>query len=347
MPAEWHRQSFVQFTWPDKNTDWTEMLDEVLEVYYNMVYETARRENVLIITSDIKNTQAQLNAHINTETLHTINFLECPINDTWARDHSFITCLRNGKPIYKDFMFNGWGLKYPANHDNLINRRIHKAGILSGGEYENCLSWVLEGGSIESDGNGTLLTTSSCIMAPNRNEGNISEATEHSYEHLFYETLGFHRVLWLHHGHLDGDDTDGHIDTLARFCDRTTIAYVQCTEKSDSHYEDLKLMEEELKTFTTEEGKPYRLIPLPMTDPIYHDGERLPSTYANFLIINGAVLCPTYNQSANDKLAIAQLQKAFPYKEIIGIDCRALIRQHGSLHCSTMQYPASDNNANE
>ena len=148
------------------------------------------------------------------------------------------------------------------------------------------------------------------------------------------------RVLWLDHGYLAGDDTDSHIDTLARFAPDNTIVYVQCTDPTDEHYEALRRMEEQLRTFTTLEGAPYRLLPLPMADAIYDEnGERLPATYANFLIMNDAVLYPTYRQPANDRAAAQVLQQAFPDREIVGIDCSPLIRQHGSLHCVTMQYP--------
>ena len=159
---------------------------------------------------------------------------------------------------------------------------------------------------------------------------------------MLKENLFADRVLWLDHGYLAGDDTDGHIDTLARLCPNDTIVYVQCTDKFDEHFDELHAMESELKAMVTSEGKPYRLIPLPMTDAIYDEDEenfRLPATYANFLIMNGAVLMPTYGQPENDKKAMSVLSEAFPNREIVGVDCQVLIRQHGSLHCITMQYP--------
>lgn len=226
-------------------------------------------------------------------------------------------------------------MKFASNLDNQINSRLHKAGVMEG-EYVDYLDFVLEGGSIESDGAGTLLTTSHCLLAPNRN---ARHTTKESLEQKFCECFGTRQVLWLDHGYLAGDDTDSHVDTLARLCPDDTIAYVQCTDKTDEHYTELHLMEEQLKTFRTLDGRPYRLVPLPMTDAVVEDGERLPATYANFLIMNGAVLYPTYNQSGKDTLAGKQLQSIFPDREVVGIDCRALIRQHGSLHCVTMQYP--------
>ena len=156
---------------------------------------------------------------------------------------------------------------------------------------------------------------------------------------LIRSVFHLQRVLWLDHGYLAGDDTDSHIDTLARFCPADTIAYVQCKDADDEHYEELHRMEEQLTTFRTLKGEPYRLLALPMADKIEEEGERLPATYANFLILNDAVLYPTYRQPENDARAGEVLREAFPGYEIIGIDCRALIKQHGSLHCVTMQYP--------
>jgi agmatine/peptidylarginine deiminase len=194
--------------------------------------------------------------------------------------------------------------------------------------------FVLEGGSIESDGQGTLLSTVECLSSPNRNEYLNQEQLEYHLRDFF----GAERILWLENGYLAGDDTDSHIDTLARFCDENTIAYVQCNDPADEHFAELQAMEEELKAFRTLSGQPYRLIPLPMADKVVRDNERLPATYANFLIINEAVLMPFY-RSEKDAVAVAALQKAFPDREIIGIDCLPLLKQHGSLHCVTMQYP--------
>ena len=195
---------------------------------------------------------------------------------------------------------------------------------------------MLEGGSIESDGHGTILTTQQCLMAPHRNQ----PLTREQIEERLKASLHAHRVLWLTHGTLAGDDTDGHVDTLARLCPHDTIAYVQCTDTADKHYEELHLMEEELKAMRTQEGNPYRLLPLPMAEPAFDDeGCRLPATYANFLFVNGAILLPTYGTPATDQETISRMQQAFPEYEIIGIDCRPLIIQHGSLHCCTMQFP--------
>ena len=201
-------------------------------------------------------------------------------------------------------------------------------------KYYNYLNFILEGGAIESDGEGTMLTTSKCLLAPNRNE----PLTKNEIDEFLKEIFGLQQILWLNHGYLSGDDTDNHIDTLARLCNETTIAYVQCTDEKDEHYQELDKMEKELAAFRRLDGEPYNLIPLPMAEPVYEDDYRLPATYANFLIMNNVVLMPTYD-THKDSIAKEQLQKAFPNREIIGIDCRTLIKQHGSLHCITMQYP--------
>lgn len=332
LPAEWAQQSGVQLTWPHAGTDWAYMLEEVQACFVEIAREIALREKLLIVTPEPEAVKRQLAGKVDTT---NVRLLKCDTNDTWARDHGAITLLDADSPYLLDFKFNGWGLKFASDKDNLINRRIAESGLLKG-KYTNRLNFVLEGGSIESDGMGTLLTTSECLLSPNRN-GQMNKAEIEDY---LRSTFHLERVLWLDHGYLAGDDTDSHIDTLARFCSPETIAYVQCRDADDEHYKALRRMEEQLKEFRTLHGEPYRLLALPMPDKIEHDGERLPATYANFLIMNEAVLYPTYNQPANDARAREVLQEAFPRHEVVGIDCRALIKQHGSLHCVTMQYPA-------
>lgn len=330
LPAEWENQEFVQLTFPHKSTDWFPILDDVLSCYRDMASAISRFEPLLVVASDMDLARHTLSG------IPNITFLPAPTNDTWARDHGFITCLDEGELNYMDFQFNGWGLKFASNYDNQLNKRIWQSGLLKG-TYIDCNDFVLEGGSIESDGAGTLMTTSSCLLAPNRNNKFSKEEIEQSLLKYF----SVDQFLWLDHGQLAGDDTDGHIDTLARLCPNDTIAYVSCDDTEDEHFQELKCMEEELKSFRTQSGQPYKLAALPLPDAIYDDdGDRLPATYANFLIINGAVLCPTYCQQEKDSTAMSLLQTIFPDREIIGIDCRVLIRQHGSLHCCTMQYPS-------
>lgn len=330
LPAEWHPQSFIQLTWPHQDTDWSYMLDEVEECFLNLAREIASRQPLLLVAPEFPK------ALENFEFKENVFYVECPTNDTWARDHGFISLLNEQEEVrLVDFCFNGWGMKFAACKDNLINSQLVKGSLLNG-TYQNCRNFVLEGGSIESDGEGTLLTTSLCLLAPNRND----TLDKQEIEDYLKKSFNLKQVLWLDHGYLAGDDTDSHIDTLARLCPDHTICYVQCTDTEDEHYTELKKMEEQLKEFRTLDNEPFRLLGLPMPEAIFdEDGERLPATYANFLIMNDAVLYPTYDQPENDRKAACVLQEAFPGKEIVGVDCRALIKQHGSLHCVTMQYP--------
>ena len=310
MLAEWEHQSMVQLTWPHEGTDWAPILDEITAVYKEMAREIRKREPLLIVDS-------------------------IPHNDTWARDHGFITIEetsfdhKSKALVLLDFCFNGWGDKFEATLDNQINKHLFEQGLVKG-VYEDHLDFVLEGGSIESDGKGTIFTTECCLMAPHRNQ----PLTKQEIENRLKEWLGAERIVWLQHGSLLGDDTDGHIDTLVRICPYDTLLYTG----GDKDHPDLALMEEDLKSLRTLEGKPYRLLKLPLPHPIFDDGDRLPATYANYLVINGSVLVPTYNQPDLDEEAMRIVGQAFPDREIVGIDCRTVIKQHGSLHCCTMQY---------
>lgn len=331
LPAEWYPQSAIQLTWPHKDTDWAPILDEVIPCFVSIAKEVIKREKLLIVCVDEQAVREQLGEVDYSRVL----FREMETNDTWARDHGGISVFDEGVPCVYDFVFNGWGMKFAANYDNLITRNLFAQSTFSDSVLPvNMQPFVLEGGSIESDGKGTLLTTVECLASVNRNEYLQKEELENYLKEVF----GFERILWLENGYLAGDDTDSHVDTLARFCSEDTIAYVQCTEPDDEHFDELQAMEQELQAFTRANGEPYRLIALPMADKIEWEGERLPATYANFLIMNGAVLLPFY-QSPKDAVAKAALQEAFPDREIVGIDCLPLIKQHGSLHCVTMQYP--------
>ena len=323
FPAEWEPQWGVQLTWPHAATDWAPILEEITETYKEIAREISAREALLIVAPESARPTISY-------PLSTINS-----NDTWARDHGFITLVDDqGHARLLDFCFNGWGEKFAADLDNAINRRLYEEEKLQG-EYIDCLDFVLEGGSIESDGKGTVFTTTGCLLAPHRNQ----PLTQAQIEQRLKQELHAERILWIDHGNLTGDDTDGHIDTLVRICPNDTLLYVGCDDPDDEQYTELKLMEEQLKTFRTLDGKPYRLLKLPMPRPIYDDGDRLPATYANFLVINGAVLCPTYAQPDLDAEALRLIKEAFPDREIVGIDCRSIIKQHGSLHCCTMQFP--------
>ncbi|NJN26117.1 MAG: agmatine deiminase family protein [Cyclobacteriaceae bacterium] len=330
-PAEWEQQSAVQIAWPDPHTDWANMLDEVERCFAQIALEISKRQG-LIVCCETPDTVRPKLAQCRPE---NIRYVATRHNDTWARDFGGITIYEGGEPRILDFTFNGWGLKFAANHDNQITRHLAEQGIFrSGIPLRNFKKYALEGGSMESDGQGTMLTTEECLLNVNRN----SWMDKNEIEQMLKDTFGLSQVLWLKNGYLAGDDTDSHIDTLARFCSPSSIAYVKCEDEKDEHFTALATMEAELKTFKQLNGAPYELIPLPMAEAVYFEGHRLPATYANFLIINGAVLVPTY-QTKTDAQALKKLQKAFPDREIVGVDCSPLIKQHGSLHCVTMQYP--------
>ncbi len=323
-------------TWPHAHGDWGPHLERVEPVFVAIACEVSRREGLLVVCYDEAHRQhvaARLEA--GGAELARVRLAIAPSNDTWARDHGPITVLCRGEPRLLDFEFNGWGGKYPAELDNCITARLHRAGVFGQVPLEKT-GLVLEGGAIEVDGSGTLLATARCLLAPTRNPA-LSQA---QLEARLKELLGIERILWLRHGHLAGDDTDSHIDTLARFCDIHTLAYVRCDDPHDEHYAELAAMEAELRSIRAADGRPYRLVPLPWPRPKFDEtGRRLPATYANFLIINGAVLVPTYDDPA-DGAALARLSECFPDRDIIGIGCLPLIYQYGSLHCVTMQLPA-------
>jgi agmatine deiminase len=261
--------------------------------------------------------------------------VEAPSNDVWTRDHGAITVLENGQPILLDFVFNGWGLKFASNLDNQLSGNLQAQGIFADAPLIR-MPIVLEGGSLDSDGQGTLLTTTECMLSPNRNR----HLSQEEIENLLKEYFGAKRVLWIEHGFLAGDDTDSHIDMLARFTDPNTIAYTACSNPDDFHYEPLKKMEAQLQSFKTTSGEPYKLVPLELAPSLGKAGQRLPGSYTNFLIINGAVLVPQYAMP-QDKLALEALKTCFPDREVVGLDCSLLITQGGSLHCATMQFPDS------
>lgn len=322
MLAEWEAQSMVQLTWPHRDTDWAPILHDITAVYRNMAREIAKREALLIVAP------ASLSAELGK--MENASITSFTSNDTWARDHGFITVEEDQQLVLLDFQFNGWGEKFEAERDNAINRHLYDQGLVKGA-YEQHLDFVLEGGSIESDGRGTIFTTKCCLMAPHRNQ----PLTQQEIEERLKTWLGAERVVWLNHGSLLGDDTDGHIDTLVRICPNDTIVYTG----GDDDHPDLALMEDELKALRTLEGQPYRLLKLPLPRPMYdEDNYRLPATYANYLVVNGAVLVPTYDQPDLDAEAMRIIGEAYPDREVVGIDCRAVVKQHGSLHCCTMQY---------
>jgi agmatine deiminase len=334
LMAEWERQSAVMLTWPHPQTDWAWILDEVEQVYSQICHAIAKREQVLIACRDSIHQKHIEQVISDNHTLQQCVFAYAASNDSWARDHGPISVMQQDLPLLLDFQFNGWGGKYESGLDNVISQQLQQQGVFKCGFHT--LPLILEGGSIESDGDGTLLTTEQCLLTTTRNPA----LKKNAIEAILKTEFGLQRILWLTEGHLAGDDTDAHIDTLARFCDTRTIAYCSCNDNKDEHYAGLKAMEKQLQNFRTTDNKPYKLIALPIPAPRYaEDGRRLPATYANFLIINNAVLVPIYNDK-NDSIAIERLTTAFPQHTIEAIDCSAIIKQYGSLHCLTMQLAA-------
>ena len=334
IPAEWEKQGFVQLTWPHEDTAWY-ALPQVLDCYVEVAKAITRYEPLLVVCRNTAECRADMAAR-GWEPGTNVRLVESPLNDTWARDHGAISVWGDqGEKYIEDFVFNGWGLKFGSDLDNQITRNIYKAGAFAADVlYRDMRPFVLEGGSIDTDGAGTLMATSECLCSLNRNEYLSREQIEEKLKAAF----GLQRILWLDHGGIAGDDTDSHVDILARFCSPDTIAYTACGNPDDENFAPLKDMEEQLRTFRTLDGRPYKLIPLPLPEPLYLEDYRLPASYANFLIVNGAVLMPGAG-SPLDTEAARQLQKAFPDRTIEIIDCRALLSGHGGLHCITMNYP--------
>jgi agmatine deiminase len=332
LPAEWEKQEGVLLAWPHEKTDWQPHLQSVERVYGEISSHISRCERLTVVTPDPEDVRDKIRR--SGADLERLRIFGIETNDTWTRDFGPITVMENGKRTLLDFRFNGWGLKFPADLDNRVTRRLWESGAW-GDTPIRTVDLVLEGGSIESNGRGTILTTAQCLLNPNRN----AHLSRDGIEALLGGLLGADRFLWLESGHLEGDDTDSHVDTLARFAPGDTILYTACDDPEDTHYESLLAMADELKRFTTRAGKPYRLVPLPWPPPCRDEaGERIPATYANFLVLNGAVLVPAHGND-RDAAAMSVIGKAFPGRRIVGINCLPLLLQHGSLHCATMQIP--------
>lgn len=335
LPAEWEPQSAILITWPHDGHDWADMLDLVEAVFTQIAQAVSYRQNLLVVAKNEEHRrhlrQHLENAGVTPERLH----IAClPSNDTWFRDYGPISVYVAGRRELLDFTFNAWGGKYPAQSDNRITRRLHRAGFFGEAPLRQ-VNFVMEGGAIESDGQGTLLAKRSCLVSPARNP----DMDQNAIETLLAQQLGITHFLWLNHGYLEGDDTDGHIDTLARFCDPQTIIYMRCDDPGDSHYPELLAMEKELQAFRRSDGQAYHLFALPWPQAVYNrQGQRLPATYANFLIINQAVLVPVYDDPADTK-AIALIQQCFPRHGIVPLNALPLLEQFGSVHCATMQIP--------
>ncbi len=332
LPAEWEPQSGVLLCWPHPRTDWADTLAEVEPCVAAMVAAISRFEQVLLIVDDAGRVRPQLAAA--GSHAERVRLVELPTNDTWARDFAAITVQERDTFRLLDFGFNGWGLKFAADLDNTVNRRLHAMGEL-GTSPMSTLAMILEGGSIESDGAGSILTTADCLLSANRNPHMSQQAIEAELCRRF----GARQVLWLHHGHLAGDDTDSHIDILARFAPGETIVHMHCDDPGDAHYPAFDAMLAELAGLRNADGRPYRLVALPWPRPRHNrHGELVAPSYANFLVINDAVLVPVYGDASDDE-ALQTIAACFPAREVIGIDASPLLEQGGSLHCMTMQFP--------
>ncbi|EQB39610.1 hypothetical protein M947_06350 [Sulfurimonas hongkongensis] len=319
--AEFKEQSFTQIIFPHKNSDWSPYLEEAEVCFINIINAIREYQSVLIVCHNIQEVKKHFIDH------SRLFFVEYETNDTWARDCSALTVVDNKEIKLLDFTFNAWGGKFDSQKDNLMSKSISKV-------YDTKLEtidFVLEGGAVESSGDGTILTTSACMLNKNRNPHLSKEQITQKLNEFFGTSL----ILYLNHGYLAGDDTDSHIDTLARFISRDSIMYVKCEDINDEHFSELKLMEDELKNFAKLYN--FKLIALPMSEAVYFNKERLPATYANFLFANGAVIVPTYGVK-QDREALEIFRNTFEDREVVGVDCRALIKQHGSLHCVTMNF---------
>ncbi|NPA04335.1 MAG: agmatine deiminase family protein [Epsilonproteobacteria bacterium] len=302
MIAQWREQKALLLTYPHPNSDWKEYLSEVEHFYDELIKTVSKYQQVLLIVPK------GFRKRFNNTTLFEID-----TNDTWVRDYGVITS-SSGKLL--DFGFNGWGLKHKANLDNLVNRKLFNT---------KKLGFILEGGSIESNGEGVVLTTSSCLLEENRNP----HLSKKEIENFLKATLEVKKIFWIENSVLEGDDTDGHIDLFIRFVSAKRLIYIFCEDRNDPRYPFLKKMEEEVKRL------PFETIPLPLPKRITFQDEPLPATYANFVIVNGAVIVPLYDDP-NDEVVLKLFRELFPSREVIGLDSRILIRQGGAIHCSCM-----------
>lgn len=331
MPAEWENESAILLAWPHEDTDWRYMLADIEKCYIGIIKSLSVYHHVVILAPDVQYVDSRLDAE-GVERTNVFTF-RCETNDTWIRDYGPLT-LKNasGDKYAVDFAFNAWGMKFASNYDNLATSRL--AEVFRCDVVDN-KPFVLEGGSIESDGHGAILTTESCLLSANRNEIFDRETMERELG----LRIGARRVLWLSGPELDGDDTDGHVDTVARFAPYDTIIYCGAGDADDEQAKALRLMVDELHELRTLDDKPFNLVELPLPDASYDaEGHRLPATYANYLVTDKAVFVPQYGNPMKDDLAMRILNAVYE-RPAVGIDCGALIQQHGSLHCATMQIP--------
>jgi agmatine/peptidylarginine deiminase len=333
LPAEWEPQAAVLIAWPHADTDWAERLEAVESTYIALAAAVTRFQPLIIVVAD-----ASLRAHVQTTLQGTsadmarIRFVELPYDDTWLRDSGPITLRDDNGFQLTDFRFTGWGGKFGAEQDDALIAGLVDAGVFGKAAHKR-IDWALEGGGIESDGKGTVLTTWRCLVQRH------PEQSREDMGAILRDSLHAQRILWLDYGYLEGDDTDAHIDTLARFAPGDHIVYQACSDTSDAHHDELQRMGDELAALRTADGNPYTLHVLPWAKPIIDEGRRLAASYANYLIVNGGVLVPAYGDAADDEAARI-IGEAHPGRVVVQVPCRPLIWQNGSLHCITMQLPA-------
>lgn len=330
---EWTDCDGVLLALPHAETDWNYILDEAIQQYREIIGAlTAEGVRVALLCPDREEAEKKIGIVSHGK----VTYIEMEYNDTWTRDYGPISILKHEELRALDFGFNGWGLKFAADKDNQVNRRLKEKSVFTKNLYRNETEFILEGGSIDTDGRGTILTTTRCLCSPNRN----GYLTKKEADQQLRERLGADHILFLDYGELLGDDTDSHIDTLARMAPDNIILFTGCRNVDDPQFEQLLKMRAQLSMFRNSEGEAFNLVELPLPDPIFDENEeRLPATYANYLVTENILFMPTYNQPEKDRLAMQTVRIAFPNHKVVGIDCSTLIRQHGSLHCATMQLP--------
>jgi agmatine deiminase len=334
MPAEWEPQSAVWLSWPHNRQTWPGHFRLIPATFARIVAQISQRETVRInCAARLQPAARKLCAKAGAD-LSRVAFFNHPTNDAWCRDHGpiFVKNERTGEVAITDWRYNAWGGKYPPyDLDNAIPPKIARAlGLRRFGN-----DMVLEGGSIDVNGRGLLLTSEQCLLNKNRNP----HLTRREIERELKDTLGVKRVLWLGEG-IVGDDTDGHIDDITRFY--KPDGFVTCVEpnRRDANHRFLADNLDRLRDFRTAAGKKFEIVPLPMPRPFGFHGQRVPASYANFLIINSAVLVPQFRQPKRDAEAREVLGHCFPGREIVGIDCYDLIWGLGTLHCISQQQPS-------
>lgn len=333
LPAEWEPQSAILIAWPHAGTDWAERLAGVETTYVALAAAVTRFQPLVIVVAD-QQLERHARAMLDGAGVDTakVRFIPLPYDDTWLRDSGPVTLKADDDTFQlTDFRFTGWGGKFGAEKDDALIGGLVAAGVFGHAAHQR-VDWALEGGGIESDGDGTVLTTWRCLAQRH------PEQSREEMSDILRSSLHASRILWLDYGYLEGDDTDAHIDTLARFAPGDRLVFQACDDVSDPHYDELQRMASELAALRTMEDQPYALHPLPWAKPILDGDRRLAASYANYLIINQAVLVPAYGDAADDEAARI-IGSAHPGREIVQVPCRPLIWQNGSLHCITMQLP--------